>query len=1058
MSETQSQITRLCLRRPFPLETRHWIPIALAFAALDCTSLAVGETIGIPWTGSPGVSETVGEIMSRSKQALPGAGGPAEMKKRALRNFSSRSQSPYSPVAGNEAPVTTSTPQTSGTSFLGARLSDSGFIPPDSMGDVGPTQVLVFVNGRIRVFDRNGVMGALNTTPENFFSSVTGNGITDPRVRYDRLTGRWFVLAIDIPNSKKNNNVVIAVSSGPTITDTTSFTFHSFKPSALPPANNGTFADYPTLGVDANALYIGANIFSSAFYEGTEGYVVNKASLISGTPTITAFRNFATGTGNGMFTPQGVDNDASSASFGYFIGVDNVSQGLLVLRRITNPGGVPSISSDINLPVPATVDPMGGVVAKDVATPLDDLDNRLFAARMHNGRLWTAHNIEVDASGNASTSGNRNGARWYEITNLDAGPTLNQSGTLFDPAATNPNSYFIPSCAMSGQGHMALACSTAGVNSYAQIAAAGRFANDPLGTIGAPAIIQTSSTSYNVGSQTPRRWGDYSIVSVDPNDNMTMWTVQEYCDATNSWAVRVIQLKAPPPATPNAVLPGSVNRGTTTNVTVTGLSNNGSGFFDPDPSFPNHIQASVNGGGVTVNSITYTNPTQITLNLTVSAGAALGGRTITVTNPDGQFATSTTGILDIAAGGNTPPVINAASITPASPVTTDDLVAAVTSYTDADGNPVTFSYQWQHGTTDIPYTTNTLSASVTLKGENYRCVITPNDGTVNGTAFTTGSVIVLNSPPVITAATSTPATPLATDDLTASVTSFSDSDGDMVSFSYQWQQGTTDIPYTANTLPASATAKGLSYRCVITPNDGTANGAPFPTDSVTVLNSPPIITAASITPASPDTTINLVADVTSFIDGDGDMVSYSYQWQEGTTDIPQTSNTLPASASVAGKSYRCIITPNDGQVNGTPFPTAAMLVPEDSDGNGINDDWEVANFGSIGINPDADNDGDGLKNRNEYYFGLDPDNGASLNPITAQLDKTAGTFSYQRRSPLTGISFTVWTSTDLETWTRDSGAIQNPGAAIDQVETVTVTLSADKPLTDPRYFVRVKAE
>jgi hypothetical protein len=506
----------------------------------------------------------------------------------------------------------------------------------------------------------------------------------------------------------------------------------------------------------------------------------------------------------------------------------------------------------------------------------------------------------------------------------------------------------------------------AGVNSYAQIAAAGRFANDPLGTIGAPAIIQTSSTSYNVGSQTPRRWGDYSIVSVDPNDNMTMWTVQEYCDATNSWAVRVIQLKAPPPATPNAALPGSVNRGTTTNITVTGLSNNGSGFYDPDPSFPNHIQASVNGGGVTVNSITYTNPTQITLNLTVSAGAALGARTITVTNPDGQFATSATGILEITSGGNSPPVINAASITPASPVTTDDLVAAVTSYTDADGNPVTFSYQWQHGTTDIPYTTNTL--------------------------------------------------------------------------------------------PASATAKGLSYRCVITPNDGTANGAPFPTDSVTVLNSPPVINSASITPASPDTTNNLVADVTSFTDDDGDMVSYSYQWQEGTTDIPHTSSTLPASASVAGKSYHCIITPNDGQVNGTPFPTAAMLVPEDSDGNGINDDWEVANFGSIGINPDADNDGDGLKNRNEYYFGLDPDNGASLNPITAQLDKTAGTFSYQRRSSLTGISFTVWTSTDLETWTRDNGAIQNPAAAIDQIETVTVTLSADKPLTDPEYFVRVKAE
>lgn len=92
------------------------------------------------------------------------------------------------------------TPQTVGTSFLAARLSESGFIPPDSMGDVGPTQVLVAVNGRIKVFSKSGVLGGLNTTLDNFFASVGGsaNGTTDPHVRYDRLSGRWFVTLIDL--------------------------------------------------------------------------------------------------------------------------------------------------------------------------------------------------------------------------------------------------------------------------------------------------------------------------------------------------------------------------------------------------------------------------------------------------------------------------------------------------------------------------------------------------------------------------------------------------------------------------------------------------------------------------------------------------------------------------------------------------------------------------------------------------------------------------------------------------------------------------------------------
>lgn len=847
--------------------------VALAF--LSASIHAKADSEGIPWTGGAGITERVSQIMERSKQTAFHVGGPRELTKRALRNFSARAQSPFSPVEEAPPPAGNFSPG-SGTSFLAARLADSGFIPPDSMGDIGPTQVLVAVNGRIRVFNRSGTIGALNTTPENFFSSVTSYGITDPRVRYDRLSGRWFVLAIDIPNSKKNNNVVIAVSSGATITDATSFTFHSFQPSSLPPSNNNTFADYPTLGVDANALYIGANVFSSAFYEGTEGYVVNKSDLLGGTLTVTAFRNFATPGGNGMFTPQGVDNDDPAATTGYYVGVDNITHGRLVLRRITNPGGTPSISSDINLTVPTTVDPMGGVVAKDVTTGLDDLDDRLFAARMHHGSLWTAHNIEVNSSGIASSSGNRDGARWYEITDLDTTPTLLQSGTLFDPAATNPASYFIPSCAVSGQGHMVLACCVAGVNQYAEIAATERFATDPSGTIQAPAIVQNSSTSYNVGSQTPRRWGDYSVVSVDPNDDMTFWTFQEYCDATNSWGVRVIQLKAPAPATPDSALPASVSQGTTTNVTITGVSTDGSGFFDPDPTYPNHISAVVNGGGVTVNNITVNSPTDLTLNLTVAAGATPGSRIITVTNPDGQIATSATGILDIdIVGGNTPPVITAASITPATPVTTDDLSATVTGHTDADGDPVTYIYQWQHGTSDIPFTTDTL--------------------------------------------------------------------------------------------PAAATAAGESYRCVITPNDGQADGPPFATNPVTVLL--------------------------------------------------------------------------------------------DSDGNGINDDWENDHFSTVGIDPDGDADNDGVTNQFEYLFGLDPNNGTSVSPIASPLDQVTGQFSYTRASPEPeGVSYSIWTSPDLQTWTEDTGALQTPGPENNGASTVVVTLSADKPLADNRLFVRLKAQ
>src|SRR5439155_3571984 len=142
---------------------------------------------------------------------------------------------------------------------------------------------------------------------------------------------------------------------------------------------------------------------------------------------------------------------------------------------------------------------------------------------------------------------------------------------------------------------------------------------------------------------------------VDPNDDMTMWTFQEYCNSANSWGIRAIQLKAPPPATPASASPASLSQGqSSVNVVITGTSSSGSEFFDPGPDtggpgYANHIAAAINGGGVTVNSVTFSNPTNITVNVSVSLAAAIGSRTITVTNPDGQSATSASAILTITA-------------------------------------------------------------------------------------------------------------------------------------------------------------------------------------------------------------------------------------------------------------------------------------------------------------------------------------------------------------------------------------------------------------------------
>jgi len=126
---------------------------------------------------------------------------------------------------------------------------------------------------------------------------------------------------------------------------------------------------------------------------------------------------------------------------------------------------------------------------------------------------------------------------------------------------------------------------------------------------------------------------------------MTMWTIQQYCDAADSWGVRVAQLFAPPPVTPTLSTPTAVAPDELAiDIVVTGSSVSGSGFFDPDVSFPNHISASITGS-IAVNSITYDSPTQVTLNINTT-GVGDGLYDITITNPDGQDATGV-GLLEI---------------------------------------------------------------------------------------------------------------------------------------------------------------------------------------------------------------------------------------------------------------------------------------------------------------------------------------------------------------------------------------------------------------------------
>jgi hypothetical protein len=683
------------------------VAAAFILAAFGSAALAASRTdagngvrVGRPVTGAMGVTRTTADIM---REQASRAGEPAEEIELENEHTFQKPNPRLNPASPRLASIPAMpidqliyrpnshgrpqimSPQAIGLNFTGATLSgtnSTSSFPPDNDGAIGPTQYVIAVNGRLVSYNKTtGVAdGVLNATTDVFFSNVrNGSSTSDPQIRYDRLTGRWFVTIINVPTNQ--NRWLLEVSdptSNGVISGATTWTGFFFQPSTVAPVplNSATmFSDYPTLSVDANALYVGVDEFAGSGqpFQQCDAFVIKKTSVLGAGPiSVTAFRALMSspavgGDYSGPFAPRGVDNNDPTSNEGYMIGSDGNSFGNFWLVRIANPGTSPTLTQQM---IPVLAENVArGVSHSGNATGyfgyLDNLDDRYFQATIRNQQLWTTHNIDVDNTGVSQGTylgDARCAARWYQFNvPVNAGtPTIVQSGTVFTPSVANDSlqkQYFIPSLTISGQGHVAMGFSTGGQNNFVNAEVVGRLANDPLGTMQGPSAATANAFAYNPpsnpgGGNPPRyrRWGDYSQTTLDPIDDMTMWTVQQFVDATNSYGCRIVQLKAPPPATPST-LPDILVGQSSVSVTLTGTSSSGSGFYDPGPNLASparpfsHLTATITVGAAsgtppTVTSATYVNPTTVNLVLNSSAATANVGSQmyrITITNPDGQL-------------------------------------------------------------------------------------------------------------------------------------------------------------------------------------------------------------------------------------------------------------------------------------------------------------------------------------------------------------------------------------------------------------------------------------
>jgi hypothetical protein len=136
------------------------------------------------------------------------------------------------------------------------------------------------------------------------------------------------------------------------------------------------------------------------------------------------------------------------------------------------------------------------------------------------------------------------GIRWYELRNAAGKTVSNATPVVFQQGTFAPDSSYrwMGSAAMDKNGGIAIGYNISSSSMKPSIRYAYRSSTDPTGQLSGETPILTGS-----GAQTSSltRWGDYSTISVDPNDGCTMVFTTEYIPTNGSfnWATYIYSFR-----------------------------------------------------------------------------------------------------------------------------------------------------------------------------------------------------------------------------------------------------------------------------------------------------------------------------------------------------------------------------------------------------------------------------------------------------------------------------------------------------------------------------------
>ncbi len=383
--------------------------------------------------------------------------------------------------------------------------------------------------------------------------------------------------------------------------------------------------------------------------------------------------------------------------------------------------------------------------------------------------------------------------------------------------------------------------------------------------------------------------------------------------------------------------------------------------------------------------------------------------------------------------GNTPPELLSLSTVPSEPRSDED-ITVIYEATDDDDDPLDLRVQWVLNTI-VQSSQDTLSADRTSRGDVWLVEVAVVDG---GGVEPTGSVelLIRNALPKGEISIG-PENPTTINVLTA-VTESSDSDGDSVSWSFDWfidgeeQSDYADAPI----LPWHLTSRGQEIAVEGTPFDGIEEGETVVSELVVIRNDPPLVDGVFIDPSELYEASAATCVAGGYLDQDGDPEGEAIvRWLVDEVEV-STDSRIDGDVFSRGQSVQCALRPFDGLDLGEEVVSETVFV--------LNTPPDLSQA-SVTLSPNAPTESDTVT---YTVSGVTDDDGDSM--VTYPTWTINGTVEATSVTELTGSSFDKGDSlqVQLEVWddTDSGGTVSSNSVTVANSAPTVSSASIDTPV------------